>query len=125
MTDMRPVCSTASTNYRLAVRTGVLNIEAVFITLMLARKESLVMPSETTTLLRSIRQWLLVIVFLLGIGVLTLAHIGYIQNATRILFWHSLVFSVAGVLGGLIAAIASLKLLGSHSPSSPDGHPTE
>jgi len=83
------------------------------------------MPSETTTLLRSIRQWLLVIVFLLGIGVLTLAHIGYVQNSTRILFWQSLIFSGAGVLGGLIATIAGIKLLGSYSPSSPDGHPTE
>jgi len=83
------------------------------------------MLSETTALLRSIRQWLLVIAFLLGIGVLTLAHIGYVRNATRILFWQSLVFSVAGVLGGLVATIAGIKLLGSHSPSSPDGHPTE
>jgi len=83
------------------------------------------MPSETTALLHSIRHWLLVVVFLLGIGVLTLAHIGYVQNVTRMLFWQSLVFSVAGVLGGLIAAIAGIKLLGNYSPSSPDGHPTE
>jgi len=92
---------------------------------MMAEKESAVMPSETTALLRSIRQWLLGIVFLLGIGVLTLAHIGYVQNATRLLFWQSLVLSFAGVLGGLIAAIAGIKLLGSYSPSSTGGHPTE
>ncbi|EMA25226.1 hypothetical protein C443_03484 [Haloarcula argentinensis DSM 12282] len=100
-------------------------IEGVFITLMVEKKESLVMSSETTALLGSIRQWLLVIVFLLGVGVLTLAHIGYVQNNTQMLFWQSLVFSVSGVLGGLIATIAGIKLLGSYSSSSPDGHPTE
>jgi len=78
------------------------------------------MPSETTTLLRSIRHWLLLIVFLLGIGVLTLATIGYVQNATGILLWQSRVFSVTGVLGGLIAAIAGIKLLGSYSTFSPE-----
>lgn len=99
--------------------------QGVFIRLMMAKSKSPVMPSKTTALLRSIRQWLLVIVFLFGIGILTLAHIGYVQNATRILFWQSLVFSVTGVLGGLIAAIAGIKLLGSYSPSSLDEHPTE
>lgn len=84
-----------------------------------------VMPSDTNALLRSIRRWLLVIVFLLGIGLLTLAHIGYVQNVTRLLYWQSLVFSVAGMLGGVVAFIASIKILGGYSHSEPDGRSTE
>ncbi|SIR32691.1 hypothetical protein SAMN05421858_2266 [Haladaptatus litoreus] len=83
------------------------------------------MPSETTTLLRSIRQWLLVAVFLLGIGVITSTHIGYVQNSVQILYWQSLVFSIAGVLGGVVAAVAGLKILGSFSQSTSGGQQTE
>ena len=83
------------------------------------------MPSETNALLHSIRYWLLVIAFLLGIGILTLAHIGYVQNTTRLLYWQSLVFSVAGVLGGVVALIAGTKILASYSRSGPDGRSTE
>lgn len=83
------------------------------------------MPSETDALLRSIRQWVLVGVFLLGVGMLTLAHTGWILTATRILYWQSLVFSIAGVLGGIVAGIAGLKILSSYSPSSPDGQSTD
>lgn len=82
------------------------------------------MSSETTFLLRSIRRWLLVGVFLLGIGVLTLAHTGYILTGTRILYWQSLVFSIAGLLGGVVAGVAGLKLLGSYSSSGPDEETT-
>jgi uncharacterized paraquat-inducible protein A len=83
------------------------------------------MSPETTAILRSIRRWLLAAVFLLGLGVVTLAHVGYVQNATVVGFWQSLVFSVAGVLGGGGAAIAGLKLLGSSSVSEHDRQTTE
>lgn len=92
---------------------------------MSAPKEPRLVPSQTTALLQSIRQWLLAAVFLLGIEIVTLAHVGYVQNATRILYWQSLVFSVAGVLGGVVAAIAVLKILGNYSQSAPDGPLTE
>lgn len=83
------------------------------------------MPSETTALLRSIRQWLLAGVFLLGIGVLTLAHTGWLLTATRILYWQSLVFSIAGVLGGTVAGVAGVKILTNRSVSVSEEQPTE
>ncbi|MFC4447518.1 hypothetical protein [Halorussus aquaticus] len=83
------------------------------------------MPSETIVLLRSIRRWLLVGVFLLGVGVLTLAHTGYILTNTEILYWQRLVFSIAGVLGGVVAGVAGVKLLGKRPTSAPDEQATE
>lgn len=83
------------------------------------------MPSETTALLRSIRQWLVVGVFLLGIGILTLAHTGWLLTATRILYWQSLVFSIAGVLGALVAGLAGVTLLSNRSAADFDDQPTE
>ena len=73
------------------------------------------MPSDTDALLRSVRRWLLVIAFLLGIGVIVLANIGYLLTLTRLTFIHSLVFSGAGVVGGGVALISGLKSLGSYS----------
>lgn len=75
----------------------------------------MVMPSETDELLRQIRWWLLVIAFLLGVGVLTLAHTGYLLTVTSLLYWQSLVFSLAGVTSGAVALVAGLKILGSLS----------
>lgn len=83
------------------------------------------MPSDTNSLLRSIHRWLLVIAFLLGVGIITLAHIGYVQNANRILYWQSLVFSVAGVLGGVVALVAGIRILGSYFHSELDGQSGE
>jgi hypothetical protein len=82
-------------------------------------------PSETTALLRSIRQWLVVGVFLLGLGILTLAHTGWLLTATRILYWQSLVFSIAGVLGALVAGLAGVTLLSNRSAADSDDQPTE
>jgi Na+-transporting NADH:ubiquinone oxidoreductase subunit NqrB len=71
------------------------------------------MSSDTDALLRQIRRWLLVIAFLLGVGILTVAHTGYILTVTSLLYWQRLVFSAAGVIGGVIAFIAGIKILGS------------
>lgn len=71
------------------------------------------MPSDPDALLRQIHRWLLVIAFLLGVGVITLAHTGYVLTVTSLLHWQSLVFSVAGVSGGVIALVAAIKVLGS------------
>jgi hypothetical protein len=79
------------------------------------------MSSDTNPLLRSIHRWLLVIAFLLGVGIITIAHIGYVQNATHILYWQSLVFSVAGVLGGVVALVAGLMILRSYSSAEDIG----
>lgn len=82
------------------------------------------MSSETTALLRSIRQWIRVGVFLLGIGVLILAHTGYILALSGV-YWVNLVFSIAGVLGGIVAGIAGLKILSSYSFSGFGSQPTD
>jgi len=83
------------------------------------------MSSEADALLRSIRQWVLVGVFLLGIGILTLAHTGWILTATSTLYWQSLVFSIAGVFGGIVAGVAGMKILSSYSPSAPNRQSTD
>ena len=83
------------------------------------------MSSETDALLRQIRRWLLVVAFLLGVGTLTLAHTGYILTATDILYWQSLVFSVASVIGGGVALVAGLKILGSFPSTESERHSTE
>lgn len=66
------------------------------------------MPSDSAELLRSIRRWLLVIVFLLGVGVVTLADAGYMMSG----YQDGPVFAVAGVIGGFVALIAGLRILG-------------
>ena len=81
------------------------------------------MPSDIDALLRSVRRWLLAIAFLLGIGVIALANMGYLLTFPT--FLYSLVFSIAGVIGGVVALIAGLKLLGSYSPSEDGGQSTE
>jgi len=73
--------------------------------------------------LRQIRRWLLAIALLLGVGIVTLAHTGYILTVTSLLYWQSLVFSVAGVIGGVIALVAGIKLL--RSFFSPENSPYE
>ncbi|MFC7133013.1 MULTISPECIES: hypothetical protein [Salinibaculum] len=73
------------------------------------------MPSETDELLQQIRRWLLVIAFLLGVGIVTLAHTGYVLTVTSLLYWQSLVFSAAGVVGGIVALTAGIQLLRSFS----------
>jgi Na+-transporting NADH:ubiquinone oxidoreductase subunit NqrB len=75
----------------------------------------LVMPSESDVLLQQIRRWLLVIALLLGVGTVTLANTGYVLTVTRLLYWQRLVFSAAGVIGGVVALTAGVQLLRSFS----------
>jgi len=78
------------------------------------------MPSESDMLLQQIRRWLLVIALLLGVGIVTLAHTGYLLTVTSLLYWQSLVFSATGVIGGVIILTAGVQLLRSFST----GHDT-
>jgi len=75
------------------------------------KSQNLLMPSETDELLRQIHRLLLVIAFLLGVGIVTLAHTGYILTVTSLLDWQRLVFGAAGVVGGVVALTAGAQLL--------------
>jgi len=67
------------------------------------------MPADNTALLRSVRRWLVALAFLLGVLLVAVAALGYRVAP----FANPLVFSVAGVLGGLVATLAGLRLVGS------------
>lgn len=66
-----------------------------------------VMPSNTDAVLHSLRRWLLVAVFLLGVGVIALADIAYIVSG----YSSGPISAAIGVSGGVIALIAGLKAL--------------
>lgn len=72
------------------------------------------MPSDSDTLLRSIRRWLLIAVFLLGVGVITLADIAYVVSN----YEGGELSAAVGVIGGSIAVVAGVKILGSLQPPS-------
>jgi membrane associated rhomboid family serine protease len=69
--------------------------------------ESLVMPSSTVAILRSIRRWVLIIAFLMGLGVIALAATGYEVGGAQ----EGTLFAVVGASGGVVALIAILALL--------------
>lgn len=69
------------------------------------------MPSNSNSLLRSIRRWLLISVFLLGIGVIMLADIAYIVSN----YESGGIPAAVGITGGVIALITGGKVLGSFS----------
>lgn len=71
------------------------------------------MTSDSDVVLRSIRRWLLVAVFLLGVGVVTLADIAYIAAD----YEGGAISAAIGVTGGVIALIAGVKVLTSFSKS--------
>ncbi|WP_123534301.1 hypothetical protein [Halosimplex salinum] len=66
------------------------------------------MPSETVALLRSIRRWLMSLVFVLGVGVVTLANTGYVVSG----YQDGLLFALAGVAGGTVALASALTWVG-------------
>lgn len=66
-----------------------------------------IVTSETETLLRSIRRWLMAIAFLLGVGLIALADVGYITTT----YQDSLLFAIVGVVGGTFALVSGLWLL--------------
>jgi len=69
------------------------------------------MPSNSDAVLRSVRRWLLVAVFLLGLGVIALADIAYTVSD----YGNGPIPAVIGITGGSIAVIAGLKALGTLS----------
>lgn len=50
--------------------------------------------------------------FLLGVGLLTLAHLGHVQNVTDLLYWQRLVLSAAVIIGGVATVLAGVKIPG-------------
>lgn len=78
------------------------------------------MPSETTRLLRSIRRWILLSAFLLGVGVITVADIGYILTD----YQDELIWAIAGVAGGIIALAAGIQFVRTYLPDSADNRPS-
>jgi len=69
------------------------------------------MPSNSDAILRSVRRWLLVAVFLLGVGVIALADIAYTVSG----YGNGSIPAAVGVPGGLIAIVAGVKALGTLS----------
>ena len=69
--------------------------------------ESLVMSSGTAAILRSIRRWVLVIAFLMGLGVIALAATGYEVTGAQ----EGTLFAAVGASGGVVALVAILALL--------------
>lgn len=74
------------------------------------------MSASTNALLRSIRRWLLVVAFLLGVGVIALADMGYITSG----YEDGPIFALVGVAGGTVALAAGLKVLDSFVPAPSD-----
>lgn len=66
------------------------------------------MPSQRHELLRSIRRWLRVVAFLLGLGLVVLTNVGYVVSDYR----GGLVFLLGGVAGGAVALVAGTTLFG-------------
>lgn len=69
------------------------------------------MSSNSDALVRSVRRWLLVAVFLLGLSVVALADIAYTVSG----FSSGPIPAVVGVTGGLIALIAGIRAFGTLS----------
>lgn len=65
------------------------------------------MPSNSDALLQSIRRWLLIAVFLLGVGVITLADVAYIVSN----YEAEGISAAVGVSGGTIALVAGVQIL--------------
>lgn len=71
------------------------------------------MPSSPDALLRSVRRWLLVTVFVLGVGVVALADIAYKITG----YTAGFVPAVIGATGGFVALAAGLRAIGTLSSS--------
>jgi len=77
------------------------------------------MPSETTVLLRSIRRWMLVSTFLLGVGVVAIADMGYLLTN----YQDGLIWAITGVVGGVVALAAGIQFLRTYLPDPADNRP--
>lgn len=72
------------------------------------------MPSDSDAILQSIRRWLLVAVFLLGLGVIALADISYTVSD----YGGGPIPAAVGVTAGALALVAGLKALGTFSATA-------
>ncbi|MBB6090880.1 hypothetical protein HNR49_002266 [Halobacterium salinarum] len=66
------------------------------------------MPSEKAVLLRSIRRWLLLSTFLLGIGVVGIAKMGYFVTD----FQNQQLWRIARVLSWSVTLAAGIRFIG-------------
>lgn len=69
--------------------------------------------SNSDALLRSMRRWVLIAVFLLGVAVILLADVAYLVSN----YEAGGISATAGVIGGTISLIAGVKVLGSLLPT--------
>lgn len=76
------------------------------------------MPSETTLLLRSIRRWILLSTFLLG--VVSIADMGCILTN----YQDDMIWAIAGVAGGIIALAAGIQFVRTSLPDPADNRPS-
>jgi hypothetical protein len=77
------------------------------------------MPADTDALLESIRRWLRVVALALGFGLIALADVGYtVGNGV-----DGTLYAVVGIAGGLVAAVAGLRLLADLLVVSGDDRP--
>jgi hypothetical protein len=72
------------------------------------------MPSDSDAILQSIRRWLLVAVFLLGLGGIALADITYLVSD----YEAGPISAAIGVTAGALALVAGLKALGTFSATA-------
>ena len=81
------------------------------------------MPSETDaqSTYRSIRRWLQVIAFALGVGLVALANIGNVVTG----YQDNLLFALTGVAGGVVALAAVVTLVVDLLPESTAPDPDE
>lgn len=81
------------------------------------------MPSDSDaeSEYRSIRRWLRVIAFALGIGLVALGNVGYVVTG----YQDDLLFAVTGVAGGVVALAAAVTLLIDVLPESTAPNPDD
>ncbi|WP_435101675.1 hypothetical protein [Halarchaeum sp. P4] len=72
------------------------------------------MPSETTVLLRSIRRWLLVSTFLLGVGIVAVVDIGNILTN----YQDKAMWGGVGIAGAVVALAAGVQFVRTYLPDS-------
>lgn len=81
---------------------------------MAFRLKQQAMPAESTEIQRSIRRWLRVVAFTLGVGLVGLANIGYLVAS----YQEGLFFAITGLAGAVVALVAGLKIIGDLFPAS-------
>jgi len=77
------------------------------------------MPSETTALLRSLRRWMLLGTFLLGVGVVAISNMGYVLTNHQ----DAGLWVYAGAAGGFVSLAACIQFVRTFLPGSADNRP--